>query len=123
MDKVAKRVSARKQRHRRVRKKIKGTAQRPRLAVFRTARHIYVQAIDDEKGSTLAAVSTLDKDIRDNLDGYTGNKESAKVVGSKIAKQLLEQSISTVVFDRGGFLYHGRVRQLAEAARESGLSF
>lgn len=123
MDKVAKRVLARKQRHQRVRKKISGTAERPRLAVFRSACHIYAQAIDDEKGSTIVSASTLDKAVREQLEGNPGNKESAKVVGKTIAERLLEKSVSTVVFDRGGFLYHGRVRALGEAAREAGLSF
>ena len=116
------RLKGRRARHRRIRKKISGTSLRPRLAVFRSARHIYAQAIDDSAGSTLAASSTLA--IRKSLKKtYTGNKEAAKVVGADVAKKLIEKSISTVVFDRGGFVYHGRVQALADGAREAGLNF
>ena len=116
------RLKGRKTRHRRIRKKISGTSLRPRLAVFRSARHIYAQAIDDSAGSTLAASSTLaiQKSLKKT---YTGNKEAAKAVGADVAKKLIEKSISTVVFDRGGFVYHGRVQALADGAREAGLSF
>ena len=116
------RLKGRKARHRRIRKKISGTSLRPRLAVFRSARHIYAQAIDDSAGSTIAASSTLT--IQKSLKKtYTGNKEAAKAVGADVAKKLIEKSISTVVFDRGGFVYHGRVKALADGAREAGLSF
>ena len=116
------RLKGRQTRHRRIRKKISGTHLRPRLAVFRSARHIYAQAIDDSVGSTLAASSTLT--IQKSLKKtYTGNKEAAKAVGADVAKKLIEKSISTVVFDRGGFLYHGRVQALANGAREAGLNF
>ena len=116
------RLKGRKTRHSRIRKKISGTSSRPRLAVFRSARHIYAQAIDDSAGSTLAASSTLT--IQKSLKKtYTGNKEAAKAVGADVAKKLIEKSISTVVFDRGGFLYHGRVQALADGAREAGLNF
>ena len=116
------RLKGRQTRHRRIRKKISGTHLRPRLAVFRSARHIYAQAIDDSVGSTLAASSTLT--IQKSLKKtYTGNKEAAKAVGADVAKKLIEKSISTVVFDRGGFVYHGRIQALADGARESGLNF
>ena len=116
------RLKGRQTRHRRIRKKISGTHLRPRLAVFRSARHIYAQAIDDSAGSTLAASSTLT--IQKSLQKtYTGNKEAAKAVGTDVAKKLIEKSISTVVFDRGGFIYHGRVQALADGAREAGLNF
>ena len=116
------RLKGRKARHRRIRKKISGTSLRPRLAVFRSARHIYAQAIDDSVGSTLAASSTLT--IQKSLKKtYTGNKEAAKAVGADVAQKLIEKSISTVVFDRGGFVYHGRVQALADGAREAGLNF
>ena len=116
------RLKGRRTRHRRIRKKISGTSSRPRLAVFRSARHIYAQAIDDSAGSTLAASSTLT--IQKSLKKtYTGNKEAAKAVGADVAKKLIEKSISTVVFDRGGFVYHGRVQALADGAREAGLNF
>ena len=116
------RLKGRKTRHRRIRKKISGTSLRPRLAVFRSARHIYAQAIDDSAGSTLATSSTLTilKSLRKT---YTGNKEAAKAVGTDVAKKLIEKSISTVVFDRGGFVYHGRVQALADGARGAGLNF
>ena len=119
MNNAASRLKGRLTRHRRIRKKISGTSLRPRLAVFRSARHIYVQAIDDIVGSTLAASSTVE--IQKSLKKtYTGNKEAAKVVGANIAKKLLEKSISNVVFDRGGFVYHGRIQALAEGARDAG---
>lgn len=110
---------ARQKRHRRVRNHIFGTAERPRLNVFRSLANIYAQVIDDEKGMTLVAASTKDKDFKD----YGGNVAAAKVVGAEIAKRALEKGISEVVFDRGGYIYHGRVQALAEAAREAGLKF
>ena len=108
---------ARLRRHRRVRGKISGTAERPRLDVFRSAKHIYAQVIDDDAGVTLAAPSTMDKDFED----YGGNVEAAKKVGESIAKKCLDKGITEVVYDRGGFVYHGRVKALAEGAREAGL--
>lgn len=110
---------ARLHRHRRVRGKISGTAQCPRLDVFRSTNHIYAQLIDDVKGVTLAAASTLDKEIA----GNGGNKEAAKKVGLLIAKKAADKGITEVVFDRGGYIYHGRVKELAEGAREGGLKF
>jgi len=122
MNNAATRLKGREIRHRRIRKKISGTNTRPRLAVFRSARHIYVQAIDDNAGSTLAASSTVA--IQKSLKKiYTGNKEAAKAVGVDVANKLMEKSISSVVFDRGGFIFHGRVQALAEGAREAGLKF
>lgn len=109
-------------RHKRVRKKISGTAERPRLSVYKSAKNIYAQLIDDINRTTLVAASTIDKEI--DLDGvYGGNKDAAKKVGELIAKKAVAKGISEVVFDRGGYLYHGRVRELAEAAREAGLKF
>ena len=108
--------------HVRVRKKISGTAARPRLDVFRSLSHIYAQIIDDEKGVTLVAASTLDKAIKDKVD-FGGNVEAAKEVGKLVAEKALEAGITEVVFDRGGYLYHGRVAALAEGAREGGLEF
>lgn len=110
---------ARLKRHKRVRSKIKGTAECPRLNVFRSLNHIYAQIIDDEKGVTLAAASTLDKDF----NGYGGNKEAARKVGLAIAKKAADKGITTVVFDRGGYVYHGRIKELADGAREGGLKF
>lgn len=109
----------RQKRHLRVRNRVAGTAERPRLNVFRSLAHIYAQVIDDEKGMTLAAASSLDKDFK----GKGGNIAAAKAVGAAIAKKALEKGISEVVFDRGGYIYHGRVAALAEAAREGGLKF
>ena len=109
-------------RHLRVRRKIIGDAERPRLCVFRSLRHIYVQAIDDERGATLAQASTRDLQLRGE-SGSGGNRDAAQKVGQAIAEKLKSAGVETVVFDRGGFLYHGRVRALAEAAREGGLKF
>ena len=106
-------------RHNRVRGKISGTAERPRLCVFRSEKHIYAQVIDDVAGNTLAAASSVEK----GFEGNGGNIEAAKKVGLKVAERCLEKGIDTVVFDRGGYIYHGRVQALAEAAREGGLKF
>ena len=110
---------ARLKRHARVRSKISGTPECPRLDVFRSAKHIYVQVIDDVSGVTLVSASTVEKDF----GAYGGNKEAAKKVGEIIAKRALEKGIENVVFDRGGYIYHGRVKELAEGAREGGLKF
>ena len=109
-------------RHERVRKTISGTPEVPRLCVFRSSKNIYAQIIDDVNGKTLAAASTLDKDIKAECS-YGGNKEAAKLVGEKIGKVALEAGIKTVCFDRGGYLYHGRVQELADGARSAGLEF
>lgn len=109
----------RQKRHLRVRNHISGTAERPRLNVFRSLAHIYAQVIDDTKGRTLVAASSVEK----GFEGSGGNIEGAKKVGAAIAKKALEKGITEVVFDRGGYIYHGRVAALAEAARESGLKF
>ena len=110
---------SRLKRHERVRKNISGTAERPRLNVYRSLNHIYAQIIDDTKGVTLVAASSMDKDFTE----YGGNCEAAKAVGNAVAKKALEKGIKAVVFDRGGYLYHGRVAALAEGAREGGLDF
>jgi large subunit ribosomal protein L18 len=116
------RRDARKKRQVRVRRKVRGCLERPRLCVFRSARHIYAQIIEDSTGTTLVAVSTVCKDVGDDLKAC-GNVEAAKLVGKKIAERALAKNITQVVFDRNGFLYHGRVKALADAARETGLSF
>ena len=103
---------ARLRRHRRVRNKISGTAARPRLDVFRSAKHIYAQIIDDEQGVTLVSASTMDKDF----NGFGGNVEAAAEIGKKVAAKALEKGITEVVFDRGGYVYHGRVKALADGA-------
>lgn len=110
---------SRMKRHQRVRKNISGTAERPRLSVFRSLNHIYAQIIDDTKGTTLVSASSLDKEF----EGYGGNIDGAKAVGNLVAKKALEKGIKAVVFDRGGYIYHGRVAALAEGAREGGLEF
>lgn len=112
--------ASRKKRHARVRSKITGTAERPRLNVFRSNKYIYAQLIDDVNGVTLASASSMEKDF--SLDN-TGNVEAAAKVGETIAKRAVENGLKSVVFDRGGYLYHGRVKALAEAARENGLEF
>ncbi|MDR1134771.1 MAG: 50S ribosomal protein L18 [Clostridiales Family XIII bacterium] len=109
-------------RHRRVRKNLRGTPERPRLCVFRSLKNISVQVIDDVSGITLAAASSLDKDIKSQA-AYGGNKAAAKLVGELIAKKALEKGVIEVAFDRGGFLYHGRVKELADGARSAGLKF
>ena len=114
-DKKAQRMK----RHKRVRAHISGTAQRPRLDVFRSSNHIYAQVIDDETGNTLCAAASNEKDF----GLYGGNQEAAKKVGEIIAQRAKDKGIENVVFDRGGYLYHGRVKALADAARESGLQF
>ena len=111
----------RQKRHMRLRNKVQGTAERPRLNVFRSLSNIYAQVIDDEKGITLAAASSMDKDFESK--GKGGNVAAAKLVGTAIAKKALEKGIKTVVFDRGGYIYHGLVAALAEAALEAGLEF
>jgi len=113
---------SRLKRHLRVRKAVTGTAARPRLNVFRSLSHIYAQIIDDVTGTTIAAASTMDKDLSLAND-YGGNTEAAKVVGAAIATRALAKGITKVVFDRGGYIYHGRVAALAQAAREGGLEF
>jgi large subunit ribosomal protein L18 len=119
---MAMRIVGRERRKLRIRKKIGGTAEKPRLTVFRTAKHIYAQVIDDNSGRTLAHVSTLSKDLKGSLD--EGNKtDAAKKVGTLVAKICLSKKIERVVFDRNGYLYHGRVSALANAAREGGLKF
>ncbi|WP_216831074.1 50S ribosomal protein L18 [Alkalihalobacterium elongatum] len=111
---------SRKKRHAHVRRTITGTPERPRLNVFRSSKHIYAQLIDDVNGVTLASASSLDKEL--NLENG-GNKEAAKAVGELVAKRAVEKGHTTIVFDRGGYLYHGRVQVLADAAREAGLQF
>lgn len=112
----------RKRKHERVRNKISGTAERPRLCVFRSLSQIYAQVIDDSTGRTLAAASSLDKEIKDKF-AFAGNVEGSKAVGQLVAQRAMANGIEAVVFDRGGYIYHGRVAALAEAAREAGLKF
>ena len=113
---------ARKRRHLRVRKKVYGNSESPRLNVYRSLKHIYAQLIDDQSGRTLISASTLDPSLQGQLK-TAGNREAARMVGELLAKKALEKGIDQVVFDRGGFLYHGRIKALAEGARSGGLKF
>lgn len=112
----------RKKRHLRIRKNIAGTTERPRLSVFRSSKHIYAQIIDDVNGNTIVSASTVDKELRDKVTNGA-NIEAAKLVGELVAKRAVEKGIKSVVFDRSGYLYHGRIKALAESAREAGLEF
>ncbi|MCD8045694.1 MAG: 50S ribosomal protein L18 [Clostridiales bacterium] len=116
------RADVRVKKHRRMRNHLAGTAARPRLAVFRSNKHMYAQIIDDDAQVTLCAASTMEKDIKSALK-YTDDMDAAKAVGTAIAKKALEKGITTVVFDRGGYIYQGKVQALADAAREAGLNF
>lgn len=116
------RAVVRKNKHRKIRNRFSGTAERPRLAVFRSNNHMYAQIIDDTVGRTLTAASTLEKDVKAELD-KTNDVAAAAYLGTVIAKRALENGIKTVVYDRGGFIYQGKVKALAEAAREAGLEF
>ena len=116
------RSEVRVKKHRRLRNHLSGTAERPRLAVFRSNQHIYAQIIDDTVGNTLVSASTHQKDVKAELE-KTSNVEAAAYVGTVIAKKALEKGITTVVFDRGGYIFHGKVKALADAAREAGLEF
>lgn len=119
---MKKSFAGRERRHKRVRRKVVGTPERPRLNVFRSSRHIYAQLVDDSTGTTLLAASTLSPELTE-VRTKGGNKDAAQAVGALIAKKAQEAKIATVVYDRGGYLYHGRVKALAEAAREAGLQF
>ena len=116
------RKEVRVKKHQRLRNRFAGTAERPRLAIFRSNKHMYAQIIDDNAQKTLLTASTLEKDAKGQLE-FTDNVEAASFVGTLIGKRALEAGITEVVFDRGGFLYHGKVKALAEAAREAGLKF
>jgi large subunit ribosomal protein L18 len=115
--------AARERRHRRVRRRVSGTSERPRLNVFRSAMHIYAQIIDDTRGHTLASASTLDPEVKAQLSNGLKKVDEARIVGRILAQRALAQGIRKVVFDRGGYKYHGRVKALADGAREGGLEF
>jgi len=119
---MAQKLTGRERRKLRIRKKISGNTERPRLSVFRSAKHIYAQVVDDTTGKTLAAASTLSRDLKSSTDNGT-KTDAAKKVGALIAKICLGKKLDKVVFDRNGYLYHGRVKALADAAREAGLNF
>ena len=115
-------IVGRERRKLRIRRKISGTAEQPRLSVFRSAKHIYAQVVDDASGKTLAHVSTLSKEVRDAIK-ESKKTDAAKAVGSAVAKALLAKGVKRIVFDRNGYMYHGRIKALADAAREAGLKF
>ena len=127
MSDITKRMKAKRTRrdkaHLRVRKRVHGSAERPRLSVYKSLRYIYAQVIDDERGVTLAQANSSDPAVREALGGSTAGKEAAKRVGELVAERAKEKGVERVVFDRGGYIYHGRVQALAEAAREKGLQF
>ena len=116
------RSEVRVNKHRKLRNRFSGTAERPRLAVFRSNNHMYAQIIDDTVGNTLVSASTLEKDVKAELE-KTNNVEAAAYIGTVIGKKAIEKGITSVVFDRGGFIYHGKIKALADAAREAGLNF
>ena len=116
------RSEVRVNKHRKLRNRFSGTAERPRLAVFRSNNHMYAQIIDDTVGNTLVSASTLQKDVKAELE-KTNNVEAAAYLGTVIAKKAIEKGLTSVVFDRGGFIYHGKIKALADAAREAGLNF
>ena len=122
MDHIKEKLRKRNRRHLRIRKKVIGTAERPRLSVYRSLKHIYCQIIDDIEGRTLVAASTQSPDIRSHIK-YGGNAVAAEIVGKKIAEEAKNKGITKVVFDKGGYKYHGRIKALAEAARKYNLSF
>jgi len=113
------RATVREAIHRRIRRKVKGTSERPRLAVYRSVKHIYAQVVDDQLGKTIVSASTTEKDLRGTSGG---NLDAARRIGKTIAERALEKGIESVVFDRGGYLYHGRIKALTDAAREAGLN-
>ncbi len=113
----------RKRAHLRVRSKVRGTAERPRLAVFKSRRYIYAQVIDDLRGVTLASAASLEPGLRSELEGSTGGKKAARLVGETVAERAKSQGLEKVVFDRGGYIYHGKVREVADGARDKGLEF
>jgi len=122
-DKVAKKKETRERRHRHFLKHVHGTGERPRVVVFRSARHIYAQVVDDQQQKTLFSVSTLTKDIQEKLGAAKGKVAKAKLVGMHLAEVAKGKNVTKIVFDRGGYLYHGRVKALADGAREGGLEF
>ena len=122
MGSAQKRQAMRIKRKKRIRTKVQGTAERPRLTVFRSARHIYAQVIDDQRGQTLAAASTMEKELRES-GGFENKKAAAAEIGKRIAQRAANKGITAVVFDRNGYMYHGRVKAVSESARENGLDF
>lgn len=123
MEASQKRIDTRQRKKAHIRKRIVGTAERPRVSVFRSAKHIYAQAVDDETGKTLAQSSTLAADVKSKLNGSSGNKAAANLVGKAFGEVLKAKGFTSIVFDRNGYLYHGRVKDLADGIREAGIEF
>ena len=123
MEVAKKRVLARARKKGHVRKKISGTEQRPRVSVFRSAKHIYAQAIDDVSGATLVSLSSLDKEVKVKINGLNANNEAAGMIGKAFGEKLSDKGLKEIVFDRNGYLYHGRVKSLADGIREAGIKF
>ena len=123
MEAAKKRILARQRKKAHIRKTMSGTAEYPRVTIFRSAKHIYAQAIDDVAGRTIASISSRDKGMKDQFEGFTGNKAAASVAGKVFGKKLKEKGVTQVVFDRNGFIYHGRVKSLADGIRGSGIKF
>jgi large subunit ribosomal protein L18 len=123
MEAAKKRILARQRNKTHVRKKIRGTQERPRVSVFRSAQHIYGQVIDDIKAETLLSVSSTEKKVKEKIKGFTGNKDAAKIAGKELGERLAAKGLKTVVFDRNGFVYHGRVKSFADGIREAGIEF
>ena len=123
MNAAKKRILARVRNKAHVRKKISGSSDRPRVSVFRSANHIYGQAIDDIKAITLVAVSSLEKEVKEQIKGHSGNKSAAQLVGKALGEKLKAKGLDSIVFDRNGYLYHGRVKSFADGIREAGIKF
>jgi len=123
MEAAKKRLVTRKRKKAHIRKRISGEEDCLRISVFRSLKHIHAQAIDDTGGNTIASVSSLDKDVKEKIDGFTGNKKAANVAGKILGEKLVEKGHKKIIFDRNGFLYHGRVKSLADGMREAGLKF
>jgi len=123
MNRVQKKRYQRQRSHKRLRRRIRGTAARPRLAVFKSLKFVYAQVIDDDSGQTVAQASSLEISIREKIKGGCCNRAAAKAVGEAVAERAKEKGVSTVVFDRGGYIYHGKIQELADAARSKGLEF
>lgn len=123
MEAAKKRILARQRNKIHVRKKIRGTEERPRVSVFRSAQHIYGQAVDDIKMVTLTSVASTEKSVKEKITGHTGNKDAAKIAGKELGDRLAAKGFKTIVFDRNGFLYHGRIKSFADGIREAGIKF
>jgi large subunit ribosomal protein L18 len=123
MNAAKKRILARKRNKAHIRKKLNGNGDRPRVSVFRSAKHIYGQVVDDVKAETLLSVSSLEKEVKEQIKGYTGNKAAAQLAGKVLGEKLKAKGLESIVFDRNGYLYHGRIKSFADGIREAGIKF